>query len=63
MATKCSFCTGLVKEGRGKMFVRNDNRVFTFCIPKCESSFRRGWDAKKTRWTVKFHDLKTTAKK
>jgi large subunit ribosomal protein L24e len=37
MAT-CSFCNKEIKRGTGKMFVRNDGRIYHFCTHKCEKN-------------------------
>ena len=55
----CSFCGNAVKKGCGKMFVKNDGTVFTFCSQKCEKNLRDlGRDPKKTRWTEAFAKAK-----
>ena len=58
---KCSFCGGKVPEGRGKMFVKLDGKVFYFCNSKCQKNFRLGRAGKKTRWTDTFRKLKESA--
>jgi len=55
---KCSFCGGNVLKGRGKMLVRNDGRILRFCGSKCQRNHRLGRDAKKTKWTETFAELK-----
>ena len=55
---KCSFCGGKVPEGRGKMFVKLDGKVFYFCNSKCQKNARMGRQGKKTRWTETFRKLK-----
>ena len=55
---KCSFCGEPVARGRGKLFVRNDGRMFNFCSSKCHINFRLGRDAKKVRWTKAWSELK-----
>jgi len=48
---KCSFCDETIPHGRGKMFVKNDGRIFYFCNSKCQNNFRLGRDGKETKWT------------
>ena len=48
---KCSFCSNTLAMGTGKMYVRNDNRVFYFCSSKCQNNFKLGRQAKKFKWT------------
>jgi len=55
---KCSFCGEALKKGRGKMFAKNDGKVFYFCGSKCQRNFRHGRDPKATRWTKTFAELK-----
>ncbi|MBI2105269.1 50S ribosomal protein L24e [Candidatus Woesearchaeota archaeon] len=49
---KCSFCKKDIKSGTGKMFVRNDGRIYWFDKKKCEKNLlklkRR---AVKLKWT------------
>lgn len=35
---RCSFCHKDIKPGTGKMFVRNDGRIFYFDKQKCEKN-------------------------
>jgi large subunit ribosomal protein L24e len=51
---RCSFCGGNLPEGRGKMYVRNDGKVFYFCQSKCQSNWRKGREGKSVRWTQTF---------
>ncbi len=55
---KCSFCDGTVLKGRGKMFVKNDGRTFTFCGSKCQKNFRLKRDGKKMKWTKTYEKFK-----
>ena len=48
---KCSFCGDNIPKGRGKMFVKNDGRLFYFCNSKCQKNFKLGRDGKKKEWT------------
>ena len=55
---KCSFCGGTLPEGRGKMFVKNDGRVFHFCQSKCQRNWNLNRQGKNVKWTKKHADLK-----
>jgi large subunit ribosomal protein L24e len=35
---KCSFCKENIEQGRGKMFVKDDGKIFYFCSSKCEKN-------------------------
>ncbi|MFQ6020627.1 MAG: 50S ribosomal protein L24e [Candidatus Aenigmatarchaeota archaeon] len=51
---KCSFCNKEIENGTGKMFVRNDGKIFYFCKSKCEKNMlklRR--EPHKVRWISK----------
>jgi large subunit ribosomal protein L24e len=50
---KCSFCKKEILPGRGKMFVKNDGRIFYFCSSKCEKYFFMGKDPRKLKWIEK----------
>jgi large subunit ribosomal protein L24e len=61
---KCSFCGGRTPDARGKMFVRNDGKIFYFCNSKCQSNWKLGREGKSTRWTHTFRkEGKRTVKK
>jgi large subunit ribosomal protein L24e len=47
---KCSICKSNILKGSGKMFVRNDGKIFYFCGSKCQRNFRLGREAKKLKW-------------
>ncbi|RLJ05966.1 MAG: 50S ribosomal protein L24e [Candidatus Aenigmatarchaeota archaeon] len=51
---KCSFCGKSLPEGRGKMFVKNDGKIFYFCNSKCQRNWNMGRTGKHTKWTQKF---------
>jgi len=51
---KCSFCGDTIPPGRGKMFVKNDGRIFYFCDSKCDKNYRLGREGKFLKWTKKF---------
>ncbi|NIO44870.1 MAG: 50S ribosomal protein L24e [Candidatus Aenigmarchaeota archaeon] len=51
---RCSFCNENIEAGTGKMFVRNDGKVFYFCSGKCEKNMlklRR--EPKDVKWVTK----------
>ncbi len=48
---KCSFCADNIPEGRGKVFVKADGKIFQFCNSKCQKNWRMGRVGKKVRWT------------
>jgi large subunit ribosomal protein L24e len=51
---KCFFCGGKTPEARGKMFVRNDGKIFYFCNSKCEGNWKLGREGKSVKWTQAF---------
>jgi large subunit ribosomal protein L24e len=55
---KCSFCGGNVPDGKGKMFVKKDGKVFYYCNSKCQKNWNMKRLGKKTRWTETFKKLK-----
>ncbi len=50
---KCSFCAGELEAGGGKMFVRNDAKIFYFCGAKCSKNFSMGRNPAKVGWVRK----------
>jgi large subunit ribosomal protein L24e len=48
---KCSFCSQTIPQGRGKILVKNDGRIFNFCNSKCQRNWgfgrERKWAGKK----------------
>jgi large subunit ribosomal protein L24e len=62
---KCTFCGKGTPLARGKMFVRNDGKIFYFCNSKCQSNWKLRREGKKTMWTHTFRKegKKQTAKK
>jgi large subunit ribosomal protein L24e len=47
---KCTMCGNATHKGSGKMFVRNDGRIFYFCSSKCQKNWKLGRSPKKTGW-------------
>jgi len=51
---KCSFCNENMEAGTGKMFVRNDGKVFYFCSSKCEKNMLKlKREPKDVKWVTK----------
>jgi large subunit ribosomal protein L24e len=51
---KCSFCKSEIELGTGKMFVKNDGRIFYFCSSKCSKNMLKlGRESKKVKWIRK----------
>jgi large subunit ribosomal protein L24e len=48
---RCSFCAERLPEGRGKMFVKADGKIFFFCNSKCHKNWDMGRVGKKVKWT------------
>ncbi len=60
----CSFCGSEVKKGSGKLFVKDNGTVLTFCSSKCEKNMLKlGRDARKLKWTNHFVKGESPAKK
>lgn len=47
---KCSFCGSNLKQGTGKMFVKNTGEIFYFDKSKCEKYFFMGREKRKLKW-------------
>jgi large subunit ribosomal protein L24e len=50
---KCTTCKDNIYKGTGKMFVRNDGRIFNFCSSKCQKNWKLGRESKKLTWVTK----------
>jgi len=51
---KCSFCNENMEAGTGKMFVKNDGKVFYFCSKKCEKNMLKlKREPKDVKWVTK----------
>jgi large subunit ribosomal protein L24e len=51
---RCSFCKREIEPGTGKMYVRNDGRIFYFCSSKCERNMLvLGRNPRKVKWVRK----------
>ncbi|MEE9323619.1 MAG: 50S ribosomal protein L24e [Candidatus Aenigmarchaeota archaeon] len=49
---KCSICKSNILKGSGKMFVKNDGKIFYFCGSKCQRNWGMGREPKKLKWAV-----------
>ena len=58
---KCSICKSNLLKGSGKMFVRNDGRIFYFCSSKCQRNWKMGREGKKLKWVVSEKKAKKTS--
>ena len=65
----CSFCGCSIEPGTGKMFVKKDGTVLSFCTSKCyKNMIELKRVPRTTRWTKKYETekkarLKTAEKK
>lgn len=51
---QCSFCRQEITLGTGKIFAKNDGRIFYFCSNKCEKNlFKLKRDPKTQKWVTK----------
>ena len=58
----CSFCGEDIEPGTGKMFVKKDGTVYTFCSNKCKKNrIDIGRVPRRTRWTVRYNELKASS--
>lgn len=55
---RCSFCAETLPEGRGKMFVKTDGKIYHFCNSKCEKNWHLKRVGKKVKWTRAFEKEK-----
>ena len=48
---KCSFCSGQIEKGTGKMFVHSGGKIFYYCSSKCEKNQQNlGRDPRNFKW-------------
>lgn len=47
----CSFCSGRMEQGTGKMVVMKTGKILWFCSLKCEKNMLKlGRDPRKFKW-------------
>ena len=52
---RCSFCRETIEQGTGKLFIKNDGRMFAFCGNTCQKHlFKLKHKPRNTRWTKVF---------
>jgi len=60
----CSFCKNKIPLGTGKLFAKNDGKIFYFCSSKCEKNLLKlNRKPRITRWTAEAHQIKKQTKK
>lgn len=53
---KCTFCNNEITPGTGKMYVKNDGKVFYFCSSKCQKNTNKlGHKPFETKWSGHYH--------
>ena len=58
----CSFCGEDIEPGTGKMFVKKDGTVYTFCSNKCKKNrIDIGRVPRRTKWTIRYSELKASS--
>ncbi|MEK6852552.1 MAG: 50S ribosomal protein L24e [Nanoarchaeota archaeon] len=50
---KCSYCAKVYMQGKGKIFVTAEGKIFNFCSSKCESNYELGRNPRKVKWIRK----------
>lgn len=51
---KCTFCKKEIEKGTGKMYVKNDGKIFYFCSNKCDKNLLKlKRKPAKIKWAVK----------
>ena len=51
---KCTFCGKTIKMGTGKIYVKQDGKIFYFCSSKCEKNMiKLGRKPVNVGWTEK----------
>ena len=51
---KCSFCKKEIEKGTGKIFVKNDGKIFYFCSNKCDKNMLKlKRKPSKQKWVIK----------
>ena len=49
---KCTVCKKNIEKGTGKMYVKNDGKMFHFCGSKCQKNLKLGRDPRKLKWAT-----------
>jgi len=60
----CNFCGQDIEPGTGKLFIKRDGTVYSFCSNKCKKNqidLRRV--PRRTRWTKRYAELKESSLK
>lgn len=58
----CSFCGEDIEPGTGKMFVKKDGTVYSFCSNKCKKNrIDIGRVPRRTQWTIRYNELKASS--
>ncbi len=61
---KCSFCGNDIEKGTGKLFAKNDGKLFHFCSNKCEKNlFKLKRVPRNVKWTQEARRIKKGARK
>ncbi len=56
---KCTFCNERIEEGKGKMYVKTDGKIFYFCSLKCEKNMiKLKRKPRETKWTMTYQKIK-----
>ena len=51
---QCTFCKKEIEKGTGKMYVKNDGKIFYFCSNKCDKNLLKlKRKPAKIKWTTK----------
>ena len=49
---RCSFCRNNIEQGTGKIFAKNDGKIYPLCSSKCEKNlFKFKRKPRLTAWT------------
>ncbi len=57
----CSFCGDPIEPGTGKMYIKKDGTVYSFCSNKCKKNrIDLGRVPRRTQWTVRYSELKAS---
>lgn len=60
---KCSFCGKIMDKGIGKIFVKKEGNVFSFCSKKCEKNLLKlKRNPRNVKWTQESRKQKQLVK-